>query len=93
MNKPNKPTRPGWWWAKWTSKAPGTADPDDAPSGHPEIVEVIENCIDETDPEHLGVFVGGVGKMQWLENFEWLRVVNDAGSSNWWPPEAWRHQR
>jgi hypothetical protein len=72
-----RPEKPGWWWAIWKSKAEGTADPDDEPGPNPEIVEVIENCIDETDPEYLGVFVGGVGNMQFLENFEWLRMVRD----------------
>lgn len=71
------PTKPGWYWAKWITKAKGTSDIDDTPGGFVEIVEVIENCLDETDDEHLGVFVGGVEKMQWLENFEWLRPVGD----------------
>lgn len=71
------PTTKGYWWAIWTSKAPGTADPDDPPGPLPEIVYVYVNCLVETDDEHLAVAVNGVEQCQWLENFIWLRPVKD----------------
>lgn len=72
-----EPTKEGYWWAIWKSKAAGTTDPDDPPGPIPEIVYVMVNCFNKDENEHLGVFVGGVDKMQWLENFEWLRPVTD----------------
>lgn len=70
-----RPTEPGWWWARHITKAPGTADMGDPPSGEPEIVEVFENHLGPADDESFGVFVVGYNRMQWLENFEWLKPV------------------
>lgn len=71
------PKSKGYWWAIWTSKADGTTDPDDPPGPLPEIVYVFENCLDQASDEYLAVHVGGVETTQWLENFKWLRPVND----------------
>ncbi len=64
------PTKPGFYWAKLHT-------PSGMPEGEAwvfdswEPVEVIENCLDTDDNEYLGVFVGGVPRMQWLPNFTW----------------------
>lgn len=66
------PKAPGFYWAKWKIKSPGTAEEDDAPWGQDwEVVDVFENCIDQTDDEYLMVHVSGVEKAQALENFFW----------------------
>lgn len=66
------PHKEGFWWAKWKLKCHGTADEDEAPSpAEWEVMHVVENCSDETDPEWLMVMVPGVEKWQPLENFFW----------------------
>ena len=52
-------------------KSPGTAEEDDPPSAQWEVVQVFENCIDETSDEYLMVAVAGVAKAQAIENFYW----------------------
>lgn len=64
------PTKEGFYWAK-------LVHPSRMPEGESwksvdwEVVEVIINCIDPEDDEHLGVFVGGVSPIQWVEDFVW----------------------
>lgn len=66
------PTGPGFYWAKWKIKDPGTAEEDDPPFGKIwEVVDVFVNCINPEDDEHLMVAVTGVEKAQSLENFFW----------------------
>lgn len=65
------PSAEGFYWGCWRIKAAGTADEDEAPGFEWEVMHVVENCIDETDPEFLMVTVPGVTKWQPLENFVW----------------------
>lgn len=66
------PRKEGFYWGKWKIKAPGTADEhEDIAVPEWEVMHVVENCNDETDPEWLMVMVPGVGKWQPLENFFW----------------------
>lgn len=66
------PQLPGFYWAKWKIKSPGTAEEDDAPWGQNwEVVDVFANCIDPEDDEYLMVHVSGVAKAQALDNFFW----------------------
>lgn len=77
------PKKAGHYWARWKIKSPGTAEEDDPPSGQWEVVQVFENCIDETDDEYLAVAVAGVERSQSLENFFWgERVPEPAGASS-----------
>lgn len=65
--------KPGFYWAKWRSAAPGTEDNGEGCMGEDatwEIVEVWENSLDPTDPEYLMVHVGGVAKGQGVHCFE-----------------------
>lgn len=70
MPKFPTPTEPGFYWAK-------LVHPSDMPEGEDwkshswEVVEVFENGLDETSSEYLGVFVGGISPMQWVEDFVW----------------------
>lgn len=65
------PTNPGHYWARWRIKSPGTAEEDDPPSAQWEVVQVFENCIDDTDYQYLRVAVAGVERSQDIENFHW----------------------
>lgn len=67
----NIPKAPGFYWARWKIKDPGTAEEDDPPSGEWEVMHVVENCIDPDDDEYLMAMVPGVEKWQSLENFIW----------------------
>lgn len=72
-----QPKTPGHYWARWRIKSPGTAEEDDPPGGQWEVVQVFENCIDETDPEYLMVSVAGVERSQSVENFHWGNRVQE----------------
>ena len=66
------PQAAGHFWAQWRICSPGTADEAEfEPSFTWEVVQVFENCLDETDAEHLMVFVPGVAKAQPLDGFFW----------------------
>lgn len=70
------PTQPGFYWALWTSPAPGTHEAAEItfPVAKWEIVEVWINRVDpcEADKgEEFGVSVTGVRESQWLHNFRW----------------------
>jgi hypothetical protein len=74
------PTAEGFYWGKWRIADDGTyahqpgvsKDEQDRPPSHEwEVMHVVENCIDRTDPEFLMVMVPGVSKWQSLENFVW----------------------
>jgi hypothetical protein len=65
------PTAEGFYWALWRIKAEGTADESEPPGQEWEVMHVVENCLEETDPEFLMVMVPGVEKWQALENFIW----------------------
>jgi hypothetical protein len=71
----NRPTQPGYYWAKMTSLAEGAAEDNLDPSGNWEVVEVWENFIGPTceadEDEKFGVSVPGMRETQWLENFQW----------------------
>lgn len=68
MSKYPTPTNPGFYWAK-------LVHPHSMPEGEDwksvdwEVVEIIDNNGD--GDERLGVFVGGVSPMQWIEDFVW----------------------
>jgi hypothetical protein len=75
-----KPTRPGFYWALWTSPAAGTHDAAELifPAPSWEVVEVWANHIGtecEADKFYgapkFGVAVPGVRESQWLDNFRW----------------------
>lgn len=66
------PTQEGAYWAKWRICDEGTADEDEfTPNTEWEVVTVFVNGRDESDSEHLRVFVPGVEKDQHIENFVW----------------------
>lgn len=65
------PKAEGFYWGKWKIRAPGTADEDEPAPNEWEVMHVVENCNDETDPEFLMVEVPGVKEWQPLENFYW----------------------
>ena len=76
------PYKEGWFWAKWKIANEGTDHcrvchhrnstwEDDLTGEDWAVVEVVENSLDQTDPEHLMVQVGGVGHWQSLKNFYW----------------------
>lgn len=71
----DRPTKPGFYWARWHTKAPGTADMLENPSGTLEVVDVFVNCVDPDDDEYLRVHVPGVGRGQPVENFTWIAEV------------------
>lgn len=64
------PTNPGFYWAKLVhpSRMP---EGEDWASADWEVVEVFMNCLDESSPIHLGVHVGGMIPVQWIEDFVW----------------------
>lgn len=76
------PTKEGFFWGKWRIKDDDThkckhcghqnkAELADPPGNEWEVMHVVENCIDTTDPEYLMVMVPGVEKWQSIENFFW----------------------
>lgn len=68
------PTRPGHYWAKWRIANDGTPEGDEqTPSDVWEVVQVFENCIDNTSDEYLMVNVPGQTKAQSIENFYWSK--------------------
>lgn len=74
-----QPTKPGFYWARWMTAAPGTHEGEElVPAQDWEVVEVWENYI--SDPceadrvEKFGVAVTGVRETQWLHNFIWLKA-------------------
>lgn len=73
--KKNVPTKPGFYWALWTSAAEKTHEGKELklPVHNNDwgIVEVFQNHIGPENDESLAVFVGGVREAQWLENFTW----------------------
>ncbi|QPC43983.1 hypothetical protein HW532_15570 [Kaustia mangrovi] len=83
LNQPTRsaslPTKPGFFWARWLKPAPGTADngeccnPDEW-----EVMHVVENTFDPSDPEYLMVMVPGVEHWQPMENFHWGAEVRRA---------------
>ena len=72
-----KPTKPGFYWALWTTATESTPEGDElTPARDWEVVEVWENFLIgepcEADAcEKWGVSVTGVSTTQWLENFQW----------------------
>lgn len=71
-----KPTKPGFYWAKWITATPRTHEGDQlTPAEKYEVVEVWENFIGdscEADADKkFGVSVTGVRESQWLDNFLW----------------------
>lgn len=70
----NTPTKEGFYWGKWLTACPGTRDYEnggDVGSYEREVMHVVVNTLDTTDPEHLMVMVPGVEKWQGLDSFEW----------------------
>lgn len=66
------PDREGHWWGKWRIAADGTRDANDlTPSNEWEVMHVVRNTIDASDPEHLMVMVPGVERWQLLDSFVW----------------------
>jgi hypothetical protein len=76
----NKPTKPGFYWARWLTPVPNTFEAGEWSFPMEwAVVEVWENFIGEPceadAAEKWGVSVPGVREMQWVENFEWGGVV------------------
>jgi hypothetical protein len=70
MSKYPTPTGEGFYWAKLIHPT-RMPEGEDWKSIDWEVVEVIINGGDEDDDDYLGVFVGGVGPMQCVEDFVW----------------------
>ena len=64
------PNHEGFFWAKLVhpSEMP---ESEDWKSFDWEIVEVHDNNGSEEDGEKWGVFVGGIGPTQWVQDFIW----------------------
>lgn len=81
--KHSTPTKEGFYWGQWRIKADDTHicpkcnqrmtndGPFDGVGDEWEVMHVVENSLDEEDPEHLMVMVPGVEAWQPLENFFW----------------------
>ncbi|HVL12500.1 MAG TPA: hypothetical protein VM529_08045 [Gemmata sp.] len=77
-----KPSKPGFYWARWMKASEGTHEGEElAPALDWEIVEVWENHIGdecEADAAHgvekFAVSVCGVREAQWLRDFIWLEA-------------------
>lgn len=68
----NIPDKEGFWWGKWRIAAEGTREGDEnTPSDEWEVMHVVRNTLDASDPEHLMVMVPGVEKTQALDSFFW----------------------
>lgn len=88
------PTKPGFYWAKWRSADPGTADNSEGCPGDNadwEVVEVWENSLDPSDDEYLMVYVGGVGEGQGLHRFEWHSAIPLDPPENWYSSASLTH--
>jgi hypothetical protein len=50
------PTKPGFYWVKLCIRDERTADEDVfKPKNNWEVVDVFENCINQSDPEHFRI--------------------------------------
>ena len=66
------PAGEGFWWGRWHTPAPGTADDGECCGGTVwEVHAVWRNALDPSHPEHLRVSVPGVERPQPLDAFEW----------------------
>lgn len=66
------PTKEGFYWGRWHTACPGTADEGDCCMGTEwEVHHVVTNDFDPDAPDHLMVMVPGVAKWQPLDAFEW----------------------
>lgn len=66
------PDREGFYWGKWQIADDGTVEGEElTPAREWEVMHVVENCLDRSDPEFLMVMVPGVERWQSLENFVW----------------------
>lgn len=76
----NDPTREGFFWGRWHTPCPGTADAGEPCGGQEwEVHHVFENEMNPQSPNFLRVFVPGVEKSQPLDAFEWgAEVRRDA---------------
>lgn len=86
MTNPKIPTKPGYYWAKWTAAADGTHEGDEL-TEYPTwcIVEVWYNSLpphDADDDEAFGVSVPGVRESQWLDCFLWGDFIADLRKEN-----------
>lgn len=76
------PTHEGFWWGRHLRKAPGTADIGEPPNVNEwEVMHVVTNCLDPSDPEYLMVMVPGIEKWQALGDFAWGEEVIHAKST------------
>ena len=77
-----RPTKPGFYWGRWHTPAPGTADDGEMCSGAEwEVHSVFHDGFGGPDDELLA-FVPGVEKSQPLDAFEWgAEVVRHAAAS------------
>lgn len=66
------PAHEGFFWGRWHTPAPGTADDGDCCGGTEwEVHHVVRNHHRDDDDERLMVMVPGVEKWQPLDAFEW----------------------
>ena len=58
------PNKEGFWWGKWLLREDGTQDieseGDVVRLPEWEVMHVVENCVDSTDPEFLMVMVRSI---------------------------------
>lgn len=68
----NAPTKPGFYWALWTTASSKTHEGSElTPAPDWDVVEVWQNHIGPENSESLAVSVPGVRETQWLNNFVW----------------------
>jgi hypothetical protein len=68
----------GYWWARQIALDPGHPDFVDEPwegSDKFEVVEVVENCIDPSNPEYQKVQVLGMSQWQSIGNFQFAEYI------------------
>lgn len=71
------PQKEGFYWGRWHTPAPGTADGGECCSGEGAEWEVHRVVCTRVRPLELMAFVLGVEKLQPLNCFEWgVRVSN-----------------
>lgn len=72
MKTQNRPTEPGFYWARWQMPWGDQTDPGPAkPPERWEVVEVFVNSLEGEDADRLMVLVAGTEQAQPLSEFIW----------------------